>query len=48
LILAAFGAQELMAKSDGRRIPRPGVSLHFAFDLDYLHVFDAGSGRALT
>ncbi len=48
LILAAFGAEELMAKGDGRAIPRPGTSLRFGFDLEYLHVFDAASGRALA
>ncbi len=48
LILAAFGNEELMAKSDGRSVPHPHARMQFGFDLEYLHVFDAESGVAIT
>jgi multiple sugar transport system ATP-binding protein len=37
----------LIAKSEGRRVPTPGQTIAVGFNLDHLHLFDAGTTRSI-
>ena len=47
LIYVDAGGQEVIAKADGRRPPAVGAEVALAADPDALHLFDAGTGRAV-
>ncbi|MCG6910425.1 MAG: sn-glycerol-3-phosphate ABC transporter ATP-binding protein UgpC [Deltaproteobacteria bacterium] len=42
-----FGGVTFIAKSEGRRIIRPGEKIHIAMNLEHLHVFDAASSLSI-
>jgi hypothetical protein len=41
------GAQDLTARTDARRLPRPGERLHVTIDPTRVHYFDRSTGRAI-
>ena len=47
LLYLKAGAQDLTARADARRLPRPGDRLHVTIEPSRVHYFDRSTGRAV-